>query len=96
VSRSPAPAASGEVGVRDYETLRAQALARAAAPGDSALGLLLLLGQGIPAWMSRRSLSTDRPMPAPTGPAQQLDQHHGELVRVLADMILATAQQGHP
>jgi hypothetical protein len=96
VSCSPAPAASGELGVRDYETLRAQALARAAEPGGSALGLLLLLGQGIPAWMSRRWLSPDRPTPAPTAPPRQLDQHHSDLVRVLADMILAATQQGHP
>lgn len=80
----------------DYEALRAQVLARAADRGGAAPGLLLLLGQGVPAWMARRWLGPEPPMPAPAPEPRQLDQHHGDLVRVLADMILATTQQSHP
>ena len=92
----PAATASSDGDVSDYETLRAQALAPAADTDSAAPGLLLLLGQGVPAWMARRSLGPGRPMPAPRTEARHLDQRHDDLVRILADMILATTRQVHP
>lgn len=90
----PAPAAGRDGCVRAYETLRAQALGRA---GGTAADLLLVLGQGVPAWIARRSLCPDPPLPAPAAESRRLDHRQSDLVRVLADMALvATAQQTRP
>ena len=72
-----------------YEALRTQALALRRTSGTST-GLLVLLGQGVAAWIARRS-------PAPEPPQQPLvDQRHAALVRVLASMTLAVGKQTRP
>ena len=89
----PAPAAGRDGCVSAYETLRAQALGRA---GGAAGGLLLVLGQGVPAWIARRSLCPDPPLPAPAAEPRRLDHRQSDLVRVLADMTLAAGQETRP
>jgi hypothetical protein len=74
--------------VTAYEALRAHAL-EATGTGSPA-GLFVLLGQGVAAWMSRRSACcAPVPVAASTRPSQVGDEIHTALVQVLAAMVLA-------
>jgi hypothetical protein len=73
-----------------YEALRAQALG--ALPRVTPRGRAVLVGAGLPAWMSALPPST-RPRPvAPRRPDQVGCQNgeSAELVRLLAEMVLAS------
>ena len=85
----PATAADGDAGVTGYETLRAQVLGLGRTSGTPA-GLLVLLGQGMAAWMARRSPSPE-PLPAVASPL--VDPRHEALVRALASMALAVFKE---
>ena len=80
-------AAAGEGCVTGYEALRAQMLGLGRTSGAPA-GLLVLLGQGMAAWMTRRSPSPE-PLPAVASPLA--DPRHQALVSALASMALAVA-----
>jgi hypothetical protein len=88
---TPTPAAGGDACVTGYETLRAQVLGLGRTSGAPA-GLLILLGQGVAAWMARRSPS---PEPLLTALSPLVDQRHAALVRVLASMALAAGKEAH-
>jgi hypothetical protein len=75
--------------VSGYEALRAQVLGLGRSNGTQA-GLLVLLGQGVAAWMARRSPS---PEPPRTTTSLLVDQSQVTLVRVLASMALAAAKE---
>lgn len=78
-------------GETDYEALRAQVLGLARTNGTCA-GLLVLLSQGVAAWMARRSPGPEPPLPA----ASPLVNHrHVALVRILASMAIATPKEAH-
>ena len=81
------PAAGGEACVTGYEALRPQLLGLGLPSGTSA-GLLVLLGQGLAAWIARLS-----PAPEPPPPPPPVDPRHAALVRVLASMALAVGKQ---
>ena len=80
------PATGGDACVTGYEALRAQVLGLGRTNGTPA-GLLVLLGQGVAAWMARRAPSPEPPLPTAASP--RVDQRHAALVRVLASMALA-------
>jgi hypothetical protein len=81
---------AGDAGVTGYEDLRGHVLGLGRSSGTPA-GLLVLLGQGVAAWMARCSLS---PAPRPaTAASPTVDQRHAALVRVLASMALAAAKE---
>jgi hypothetical protein len=88
---TPTPAAGGDACVTGYETLRVQVLGLGRTSGAPA-GLLILLGQGVAAWMARRSPS---PEPLLTALSPLVDQRHAALVRVLASMALAAGKEAH-
>jgi hypothetical protein len=73
-----------------YEALRAQALGRGRTSGTPA-GLLVLLGQGVAAWMARRSPSAEPPLSTARPPL--VDQRDSAFVRVLASMVLAVGKE---
>jgi len=81
-------AAGGDACVTDYEALRAQALGRSSGTPS---GLLVLLGQGVAAWIARRSPSPEPPLPTARSPL--VDQRDSALVRVLASMVLAVGKE---
>jgi hypothetical protein len=85
---TPAAAACGVACVTGYEALRAQALGRSS---GNASGLLVLLGQGVAAWMARRSPSPEPPLPTARSPLG--DQRDAAVVRVLASMALAAGKE---
>lgn len=89
---TPTPAAGGDAWVTGYETLRAQVLGLERTSGAPA-GLLILLGQGVAAWMARRSPPPEPPRP--TALSQLVDQRQAALVRVLASMALAAGKEAH-
>jgi len=80
-----------------YETLRAYALERHAPASRD--GLVVLLRQGVAAWMdawSRLSAAPTRPMRAGGGQASSLpDGASAEVVRILAAMTLGHIQEVH-
>jgi hypothetical protein len=88
---TPTPAAGGDACVTGYETLRAQVLGLGRTSGAPA-GLLILLGQGVAAWMARRSPCAE---PLLTALSPLVDQRHAALVRVLASMALAAGKEAH-
>lgn len=75
-----------------YEALRTHVLTGSTA--GSHAGLVVLLRQGVAAWMARRSACSS-PAPAAARTATPLvgDEIHAAIVRVLASMALA-GQQG--
>jgi len=80
--------ADGEACVTGYEALRAQQVLGLGRTGGAPAGLLVLLGQGMAAWMTRRSPS---PEPLPTVASPPVDPRHAALVSALASMALAIA-----
>lgn len=81
---------AGDAGVTGYEDLRGHVLGLGHSSGTPA-GLLVLLGQGVAAWMAHCSLS-----PAPLSAiaaSPTVDRRHAALVRVLASMALAVAKE---
>jgi hypothetical protein len=75
--------------VSGYEALRAQVLGLGRNSGAQA-GLLVLLGQGVAAWMACRSPS---PEPPQTAGSLLVDQRYVTLVPVLASMVLAAGKE---
>jgi hypothetical protein len=80
--------------VRAYEALRSHVLA--GANTASPAGLIVLLRQGVAAWMARRSACT-YPAPAAARTPTLLvgEEIHAAIVRVWASMALAAQQEGH-
>jgi len=76
--------------VTGYEALRAQVLGLGRTNGTPA-GLLVLLGQGVAAWMTRRSPAPQPPQPTAASPL--VDQRQAGIVRVLASMALAVGKE---
>ena len=79
-----------------YEELRG--VAGAGATGGGRLGLVVLLREGLAAWVARRSMGTDAgtiaaPPQRPMGVPFVADEVHTGLVRVLASMVLATSHE---
>lgn len=74
-----------EAGVTGYEALRAQVFGLGRTSGTSA-SLLVLLGQGMAAWMARRSPSPE-PMSTVASPPC-VDPRHAALVSALASMAI--------
>lgn len=79
---SPAPANI----VAHYEELRGQALA--GAPGLRR-GLVLLLGEGMVAWMGAWSRCADRPPSPPVTSGTNPGEDRSELVELLANIALS-------
>lgn len=81
-----------EASVRDYEALRSHVLAGAST--GSHAGLLVLLRQGVAAWMARRSAcACPAPAAARTTTLLAGEEIHAALVRVLASMALAAQRE---
>ena len=79
-----------------YEELRGVAVAGSA--GGGRLGLVVLLREGLAAWVARRSMCTDAvaiatPPPRRLGVPFVAGAVHTSLVRVLASMVLATSHE---
>ena len=87
---TPATAAGGEACVTGYEALRAEVLGLGRTSGTPA-GLLVLLGQGVAAWIARLSPAPEPPLPTTASPL--VDQRRAALVRVLASMALAVGKE---
>ena len=85
---TPPTAAGGNPYVTGYEALRAHGLGRTS---GTPAGLLVLLGQGVAAWMARRPPSPEPP--PPTAALPLVDQRDSALVRVLASMALAAGKE---
>ncbi|MBI2323173.1 MAG: hypothetical protein HYU88_14030 [Chloroflexi bacterium] len=84
-----APVRQGDDPVTAYEALRSHVLASSAGGGQP--GLIVLLRQGMAAWLTRRQVSA-RPAPAAEGDAARplaADEIHAALVRLLAGIALA-------
>ncbi len=81
-----------QASVRAYEALRGHVLAGASAGGSHA-GLVLLLRQGVAAWMARR-LTCAAPAAACTNARLVGEEIHAGVVRVLASMAMAAQQEG--
>ena len=95
-----APATAGvDDAVAAYEALRAHVLAGSTAGGHA--GLVLLLRQGVAAWIARRCVDpvADRPAtnPGHRRPTRLFsDDIHARLVQILAGMALTDKQELHP
>ena len=81
-----------EACVRAYEALRSHVLAGSSAASHA--GLVVLLRQGVAAWMARR-LACAGPAPAAARTATLLvgEEIHAAIVRVLASMALAAQRE---
>jgi hypothetical protein len=78
--------------VTAYEKLRTHVMTGSAAGGHS--GLVVLLRQGVAAWMERRTACSAPVQPAPSAaPINVSDEIHAGLVRVLASMAMAGRQE---
>lgn len=77
--------------VRAYEALRRHVLAGASTAGDA--GLVLLLRQGVAAWMARRLACAGPAAAARTSTVIAGQETHAGIVRVLASMALAVQQE---
>lgn len=80
-----------------YEELRGQAIAGSAAGGR--LGLVVLLREGVAAWLARRSSCSDwvetaAPADRRAGAALVSDQVQAGMIRVLASMVLGDRHTG--
>jgi hypothetical protein len=84
--------AEAEASVTAYEALRGHVLA-GSSPASHA-GLLVLLRQGVAAWMARR-LACACPVPAAARTSTLLvgEEIHAAMVRVLASMALGAQQE---
>ena len=88
-----------EASVRAYEALRSHVLAGSSAASHA--GLVVLLRQGVAAWMARRLALTGNPpafaCPAPAAPGTTAllggEQIPAAIVRVLASMALAAQRE---
>ena len=90
-----APRDDAQACVRAYEALRSHVLAGANTASHA--GLIVLLRQGVAAWMmARRSVCT---CPAPAAPRTTTllvgEEIHAAIVRVWASMALAAQPEGH-
>jgi hypothetical protein len=92
VTSSATTTGGGDGCVTAYEALRAQVLTSSTA--GSPTGLLVLLRQGVAAWIARRSACSS-PAPAAARTATPLvgDEIHAAIVRVLASMVLDGQQE---
>jgi hypothetical protein len=94
VTSRAAPRDDAQACVRAYEALRSHVLAGANTASHA--GLIVLLRQGVAAWMVRRSACTG---PAPAAPRTTTllvgEQIDNAIVRVLASMALAAQPEGH-
>jgi hypothetical protein len=82
----------GDTSVTAYEALRTHVLTDASA--GSPAGLIVLLRQGVAAWMSRRSACSSPASPAArTTTPLVSDETDATLVRVLASMALGGHQE---
>ena len=81
--------------VRAYEALRSHVLA--GTNTGSPAGLVVLLRQGVAAWMMARRSACTCPAPAAARTTTLLagEEIHAAIVRVLASMALAAQQEGH-
>jgi len=92
VIASPAATSTSDESVAAYEELRNRVLANSTSGGH--FGLLLLIREGIAAWMARCSIRAVPSLPL-VDPAQRAavplvsDEIHAGIVRVLASMALA-------
>ncbi len=77
--------------VRAYEALRRHVLAGASTAGDA--GLVVLLRQGVAAWMARRLACAGPGAAARTSTVIDGQEIHAGIVRVLASMALAAQQE---
>lgn len=77
--------------VRAYEALRRHVLGGASTAGDAAL--VVLLRQGVAAWMARRLACAGPPAVARTSTVIDGQEIHAGIVRVLASMALAAQQE---
>jgi hypothetical protein len=94
---NPNPPASGADGaIAAYEELRSHMLA--GSPSGGHFGLVLLLREGIAAWIERcaacwalaaKSATPDRTVPRPL----LSEQLHGDMVRVLASIALTGREE---
>ena len=84
-------ASGGDTAIAAYEDLRRHVLAGAAF--DSRFGQVVLLREGVAAWMARRSACSAQHTPAAaperSGAAPVSDELHAGIVGVLASMALA-------
>ena len=87
----------GDSSVAEYEELRSHV--RAGSAFDSHLGLVLLLREGVTAWMARGSASSAQVEPTTASPERPAvapvvtDEIHAGLVRVLANIALAGREE---
>ena len=77
--------------VRAYEALRRHVLAGANTGSDA--GLVVLLRQGVAAWMARRLACAGPAAAARTSTVIDGQEIHAGIVRVLASMALAAQQE---
>jgi hypothetical protein len=77
--------------VRAYEALRRHVLAGANTGSDA--GLVVLLRQGVTAWMARRLACAGPAAVARTNTVIASQEIHAGIVRVLASMALAAQQE---
>lgn len=79
--------------MRAYEALRSNVLAGTSAGGHA--GLVVLVRQGLAAWMARRlACACMAPAEARTASPLVGEEIHGAIVRVLASMALAAQREG--
>jgi hypothetical protein len=89
-----ATSSSGDSPAAEYEELRSHV--RAGSAFGSHLGLVLLLREGLAAWMARCSATRVEPTANPERPAVApvvTDEIHAGLVRVLANIALAGREE---
>jgi hypothetical protein len=83
--------------VAAYEQLRSHRLA--GSPGGPHFGLVVLVREGIVAWIERRAACPGLAAPSATrtasGPLRS-DQLHAEMVHVLADIALQGREESKP
>jgi len=93
VTASGPTTANDDVLANVYEALRAHVLTGTVAARSC--GLVVLLHQGVAAWMEHWSTSSLSAKPPPTGKAAPVnaDENEATLVRILASMVLCSQQQ---
>jgi hypothetical protein len=92
VTKRAATIGEATASVRAYEALRSHVLAGSS--GASHAGLVVLLRQGVAAWMVRRlACACPVPVAACTSTLLVGEEIHAAMVRVLASMALGAQQQ---
>lgn len=87
-----APIGNDHATVDSYEELRTHVLD--ATTVSRPAGLIVLLRQGVAAWMLRRSASSSATtLAAPTTTYRIHDETHAAAVRIVASMVLAPEQE---